>query len=803
MKTYVNLLVFIICFASSAWAVPPHQIKGRIVDAETRKPVDFADVLLFTPGNETPVTHTLPEADGTFEINGLKQGTYNLLIRLVGYDVYTKTDISVTSVAVDLGIIPMKQLEVGLGEVEVVAHKKQVIYKLDKRVIEASANLLSAGGTAVDILENTPSIRVNAEGDVSFRGSSGFIVYVDGKPSVFSGTQALKQIPAGQIQNIEIITTPSAQHDTQGDVGIINIITKKEYDQGLSGFVNVNGNTILSRGIDLLLTKQNKGSRWYVGGFAVNDLRESDFTQEKTTVVNDTTTVSSSRGPRKSTWYMYSVKGGWGFSTPKTTYSIDLETGYGGLKRKGDLNYTEQRSAQGHEFENGNFKSVDDFDIHETYGQGSVSANHKFNEKGHTLDGLFYLKYGGDALEYFQSDLYDLNNNRQQGHRAWESEHRWTVRGNLNYVLPYRSTGQLKAGYQYFSYLEDGDYKMQFWNPEKKEFYWRDDIYNTFYFQQGINSVYAIVSDSYKAFDFQVGVRGEHTRQELRSSKGWANRLYKRFEFFPSVHTGWNFAKQHKLLFSYSRRTNRPELYFMEPYITYRDYYTAEIGNPDIRPEYINSFELNYSYSSESNSFSASVFHRNRKDKIERLRVPYVAGVTLDSMANVGHDYSTGVEVSAVVQVYRWWNAQLNGSLYHYKVKNEYSIDGNKQTSTNYEISLLNNFDLGKDTRIQFDGNFVGPSVTTQGRTESFWYLNLAVRQQLFKHKVAATLSFRDLLNTARYNSNITTSGLYSYTTIKPKYPLISLTLSYTFNQFKMRNNENRRSHNLFEGTNH
>lgn len=120
----------------------------------------------------------------------------------------------------------------GLAEVEVVAQKKQVIYKLDKKVIEASSNLLAGGGSAVDILENTPSIRVDAEGEVSFRGSTGFTVYVDGKPSVFSGTQALEQIPAGHIENIEIITTPSARHDTGGDVGIINIVTKKHAQHG-------------------------------------------------------------------------------------------------------------------------------------------------------------------------------------------------------------------------------------------------------------------------------------------------------------------------------------------------------------------------------------------------------------------------------------------------------------------------------------------------------------------------------------------------------------------------------------------
>ena len=152
-------------------------------------------------------------------------------------------------------------------------------------MIEASSNLLAGGGSAVDILENTPSIRVDAEGEVCFRGSTGFTVYVDGKPSVFSGTQALEQIPAGHIENIEIITTPSARHDTGGDVGIINIVTKKHAQHGFSGMVNLTGSTVLSRGVDFLVSQQNEASRWYLGGVWSDRLRKSDFDQEKTTII--------------------------------------------------------------------------------------------------------------------------------------------------------------------------------------------------------------------------------------------------------------------------------------------------------------------------------------------------------------------------------------------------------------------------------------------------------------------------------------------------------------------------------------
>lgn len=805
IKCVVFSILFL-CFGFQAIAASTPRIKGAVVEAGSKKVIDFADVILFAKGEDKVMAQTLPDAAGHFSFANIPDGEYSILIKLVGYDPYTDNTIRLSPVTpvANLGTIELKQLEVGIAEVEVVAQKKQIIYKLDKRVIEASANMLASGGSAVDILENTPSIRVDAEGEVTFRGSTGFAVYVDGKPSVFSGTQALEQIPSGHIQNIEIITTPSARHDTGGDVGIINIITKKHFQSGFNGIVNLTGSTALSNGIDFLLTQQKGKSRWYIGGNMSNRIRESHFNQEKTTFVNDTSTVSHSRGPRSSNNYNYAGKLGWFYSLPKTSLSVDFEAGYTGRKRSGDLDYTDERSVWSTIFEQGEYNSRDEYDLHETYEQGTIGFDHKFNENGHTLTGSFYLKYGGNALEYFQSDLFNKQNEREQGHRAWEAEHRWTVRGNLDYVLPYSKTGRFETGYQYFSYLEDGDYSMQFWDPAKKEFYWREDIYNTFYFQRGINSVYAIVADSYKNFDFQVGVRGEHTHQVLRSSQTWANRTENRFEFFPSAHLGYNFPNEHKVMASYSRRTTRPELFFMEPYITYRDYYSAEIGNPDIRPEYINSFELNYKKNLGENTLSATVFHRSRKDKIERLRIPYhTSGVTLDSMANVGHDYSTGLELSGMVRATRWWNINVNGSLYHYKVENEFKAGAKNETSTNYEIALNNAFDAGKYTRIQLDGNFVGPSVTTQGRTDAFCYVNLAVRQQLFNRRLTGTLAFRDVFNTARYVSNITQANLNSVTRIKPDYPVITLTLSYTFNNFKARSTQTKENHDLFEGTNH
>ena len=795
---------FILFLLSGISQMAIAQIHGRLLDASSREAIDYADIFLYETGNSKPIQQTFPNERGEFRFEQVGKGRYTIMARLVGYDILSKRDIEANGSPVNLGDLMMKPLEVGIAEVEVVASKRQLVYKLDKKVVEATSNMMAGGGSAVDVLENTPSIRVDAEGDVTFRGSSGFLVYIDGKPSVFTGTQALEQVPAGHIENIEIITTPSAKHDTEGDVGIINIITKKHSRQGLSGMINLSGSTWLSRHVDFLLTQQNARSRWYVGGQWTDRMRKSDFDQEKLTIVGDQTTSSHAIGPRTGDSYHYTLKGGWSLSLPKTTITLDLEGGYGGNKRKGEMNYEETITLKGGAPVTTRYTSIDDYDNDENIGLGSLSVQHKFNDKGHEISASAYYKYGGNALEYFFNDLMSLQGERQQGHRAYESEHRETLRANLDYALPFGKGGKLEAGYQYYSYLEDGNYKMEWWDPEKQVFYWRDDIYNTFYFQEGVNSIYAILSQSWNNFEAQAGVRGEHTHTVLRSSVEGADRTKNRLDFFPSVHLGYNFPNGHRLLASYSRRTTRPQLYYMEPYITYRDFYTAEIGNPDIRPEYINSFELNYQKSFGENSVSATLFHRSRKDKIERLRVPYSAGVTLDSMANVGHDYSTGLELSLNLHPVRWWNTTVNGNLYHYKVKNEQAAGGNTSTSTNYDILWNNLFDLGKYTRLQLDGSFVGPSVTTQGRTDAYWYANLAVRQQLFNRRLTATLAFRDIFRSAKYVSDIQTADLRSLTRIKPKYPQITLTLSWTFNSYKAKSNATREDRSeMFEGIRH
>ncbi len=780
-------------------------ITGKVVDRQTGEIVEYTNVLLYKTTDSVLVSHATSQADGTFTLECSKIGDYYLSISFVGYE---KIQIPLLRFSekqklIALGDIQLGQSRQELSEVEVVGQKRQIVYKLDKRVIDASGYISAAGGTAVDILEQTPSIRVDAQGELTFRGSTGFKVYVDGKPSTLEGTAALEQIPAGQIENIEVITTPSAKHDPDGSVGIININTKKQAIKGWSGMVNTMASSVGSLNLDFQLSRKTNQLQWQVAGYASRRYRLSDFDQTKEITMNDTLTSTHSTGKRKGYYENYSLRSGFDLYKKNTTWTVSAEGGYRGSNRGGDLHYEDlYQSLMNSGMRTESLDGSDFVDLHEWFLRGDAGFDHRFERKGHKLTGSFYLMYGGDALEYFQTDLYNSKGGREQGHKAWEDEFRWTSQGNLDYVYPLNDDDRIETGYQFYSYTEDGDYTIDMYNPSIGQFVRRDDLYNKYLFRRDIHSLYTMWSNSISQFKYQLGLRGEYTHEIMGDSEEWAEHVYDRFELFPSTHLAYTLPKEGRISIAYSRRTTRPQLFFMEPYVVYVDYYTAQQGNPAIRPEYINSMEGGYNKSFGNNTLTATLFHRMRKDKIERIRVPYHTGVTLDSMANVGNDYSTGAELSSTIQFKRWWNMDANGSLYYYKVNNDYKTSGQDGESWNWQLAINNNFDLGKNTRMRLEGYYVGPSVSTQGRVNDFFYVNLTIRQQLFNRHLAAGLSIRNILSTAKYVSTQSTAGLESLTKIYPRSPLVTLTVSYTFNNFKSKSKEEQNSHDMFEGSN-
>ncbi len=669
-----------------------------------------------------------------------------------------------------------------LDEAVMTAEKSRVVYRLDRQKLSGTASLSADGGTAVDVLRSIPSIRVDAEGGVSFRGSTGFLVYIDGRQSVLDGAQALQQISAAMIEDIEIITTPSAKYKTDGDVGIINIVTKKRDETGVSGIFNASGSTIGSWNGDALLNFRKGSSRWYAGLSASQWRGKSDFDQEKTTVFDDYVTTSISDGTRHSCNSSYIAKLGYELNLESHRLLFEAQTGIAENAHGGDLLYDELRKQGADVINDTEYWSYDRYSNEKRLAQLAADYDWKINERGDVFSIRTRFRYDWYALEYTESNMFDDSGSRYEGTRGYEDEAHWDIDMGLSYDLNYRETGKAEFGYQLTSYSEFGDYSIKYWDREMKDFEWQNDLYAPFWYRRQLHSAYAMVTDRFGPVSINAGLRGEHTNDKMHISVKDASRDIKRWNLFPSAHISYEAPKRNIISAGYSYRVSRPGIWELEPYITYEDYYTKKIGNPDIRPEYIHSAEINYRKRFNSdNSLSFTAFYRHRNDVRERVRVAYEPGVTLDSLINAGKDRTVGLEANATVKPVRWWNMIINGNIYHYRFFS--SFEGCTDNSIlSYAASMMNTFSVGNTTKMQFDANFIGPRVLSQGREEGYCYFSFALRQQIIRNKLSASLVAHDIFRTARYCNYLNSPTLQSATRVLPKYPNIVLSLTYTFN---------------------
>ncbi len=671
-----------------------------------------------------------------------------------------------------------------LDEAVTTAEKSRVVYRLDRQKVSGNANLSASGGTAVDVLRSIPSVQVNSEGELSYRGSTGFLVYVDGRQSVLEGTQALQQISAANIEDIEIITTPSARYKTEGDVGIINIVTRKLDQSGFSASFNASGSTIGSWNGDALMNLRKGSSRWYLGLTGTQQKGRSDFRQDRKAIVDDYVTKSLSDGERFSCNSSYIARLGYELNLDSHRILFEAQTGVTEVARGGDLKYDEYRTLAGATINDALYDSKDHYSNEKRLAQLSADYDWKINERGDNLSFRSRFRYDWYALEYTESNMFDESGARYEGTRGYEDEAHWDIDVALAYDLHYRPSGKAEFGYQLTSYSEFGDYSIKYWNREVKDFQWQDHLAAPFWYRRQLHSLYAMATDKLGPLSVEAGLRGEMTDDRMHFEHTYTSRDIRRWNLFPSAHLSYEAPGRNIISAGYSYRVARPGIWELEPYITYEDYYTKKTGNPDIRPEYIHSAEIGYrKHFGGENVFSVTGFWRQRTDVRERIRTAYrpEPGVTLDSLVNAGNDRTLGIEASATVKPLSWWRLAVNGSVYHYRFISTFAGSSDASIISS-GFSMMNNFNLGRTTRMQFDANYVGPRVISQGREKGYIYFDLAVRQALMKNRLAASLVFHDMFRTAKYYSSRISPTLVSETFVRPKYPHIVLSLTYTFN---------------------
>ncbi|MCF8360722.1 MAG: TonB-dependent receptor [Prolixibacteraceae bacterium] len=775
-------------------------IKGKIIEEGSNVPLEYANIAVYSQPDSTLVGGGIAGVKGDFLISDIKPGTYFIDTKFIGYEHTRKFNIVVErgNFDIDLGTIELVPASENLGEVNVYSQDKPIVYEIDKKIIDPAQFPTSANGTATDVLANTPSVVVDIEGNVTMRGSSNFTVLIDGRPTPFEAADALEQIPASTIRNIEIITNPSAKYDPDGNAGIININTKKSKMIGLTGIFNGSADTNGSLSGDFLLNFKREKINYFVSGNLSDRRRNGSFESENITWADDTITTLSS-GDRNRGFQGWSLKTGFDY------YFNDFNTLTFNVGVNGRNRYNEGFSDYSESSTSGFFLESSTENLGEGKGQ-ELAFGLDYRKTFEGQEGreftAYFLYETGNGEDYSLYNQFDGDNELIGGQKNWEVGNDQQFRFKADYVHPFENKMKLEAGYQA---RIDRDFE---WNDvhwyntvEEYEPSPESEYYSETYFKRDIHSLYSTFSRSGDVFGFQAGLRTEYTNRSMEYSKTDEPYTINRFDWFPTLHVSFQLPLEQQLIASYSRRIDRPRGYFLEPFVTYMDAYTVRKGNPAIEPEYIDSYELGYQKQIGKGFLSMEIYHRKTNNRVERITSVYEGNVMMRTIDNVGVDYSTGLELMLNTNPTKWWMLNLMGNAYHYAIEGE--LNGSVidvEPSFNWHTRLSNTFSITKTTKFQFDAMYHSPTVTAQGNRKGFLFTNMAVRQDFFKNKLNVTLSVRDVFNTAKFGFESSGPDFYAKRSFDMKSPVVAITLSYKINNYKNPNRQGDRTNGMNGG---
>jgi len=760
-------------------------IKGFVIDSDTKAPLEYATIAVKNKLTNK-LDGTISDQSGFFRIADLDFGKYSIEVTFIGYKTTALPEFELTSKNnfIDLGQVVLAPASQNLDEVVVVSDRPTVSYKIDKKVINVSQQHTSASGTAVELLETIPSVTVDIEGNVSLRGSSSFTVLIDNKPTVLEPSEALNQIPASAIENIEIITNPSAKFDPDGSSGIINIITKKNQLQGVTGLINLTGGYFDQYGGDFLLNFRKERFNFYIGGDINNRNMYGKYENKNITNKNDTSTIVFSDGMFNRGGFTYGVRGGIDFSiNAQNTVSISGRYGYRSMKGNSFADYSvstiPSSISTGYTSQNLSERGGDFYSVNLDY-------THKFIQKGHEL--VFQLNTDYRNFdENTNNKLLDLNDNITFGQKNIEEGPGRSYRAKVDYTLPIGEKDKLEAGYQLRMSNSDDLNKVQDYDTISGSYNLIDTLTHNVNNIDDIHSIYTTYSGNLGKFGYQAGLRGEYTYRLIELVGESQEFTIDQWDLFPTLHLSYQLPKEQQIMLSYTRRIERPHGWDLEPFLTWIDAYTVQQGNPALKNEYIDSYELNYQVLLGKNTFSIDIYDRKTNNKIERVKKSYPdkENVILQTSENVGFDNSLGVELMFGLDLYKWWRLDLMGNIYSYKVEGELYNRDFSEESFNWNTRINATFRLGKNSRIQLNNMYNSPSVSAQGEREGFIVTTFAYKQDFFKNKMSVTLQARDIFNTAGHEFTSQSSDFYSYSKFEPYSPMVSIALTWRLNNYK------------------
>ena len=790
--------------------------KGKIVDAETKRPIEFATITFrglssdFFNGANT-------DEKGAFEINDLPTDTFLLKVTFTGYDDF-EDEIFIDG-TIELKPIFLRQSAQVLQEVAVTGMRSQMRFELDKKVFEVASSVLADGASASDILQDIPSIEVSTDGSISLRGSESVTIWINGKPSGLNAdnqSQILEQLPANTIQRIEVITNPSSRYSPEGTAGIINIVLKENTKAGyygsvqaganynsrfggnLSANINYNSKKIEAFGsVGFRSRARQSGGHAYRSYFD-NINNEGDpigFLNSDSKTLGRGNNIFTRFGmtyhATKNDHFSISTFGMFGRMNNNTNVINTSD-----MPRMADSTYRKTEQLNKNLGANVTLGYKRDFgknhylDFNASYNLWNMGGNSTFEQKN-----FFYRdNWTTDTTYSLQSQKTDANVQ--------------TLDFKLDYSNQIKENHKIEAGYQ-GTFNNSKSPQETFDNnltiiPE---------LSNKLLYQQYVNAIYAIYAGKHKKFNYQLGVRGEHTYTQIHSIADGQTATdvtpitNNYFDVFPSVFLSYTFPKDHQLQVNYTRRLTRPNGWRLNPFKNISDSTNIQFGNPYLMPEYSNAVEVNYIKTWDKHIFSLSGYFRNTDSIMQRISFTDTLNNQMYStFTNISQSVSTGTELVLKNRLWKFLNLTTTVNLFYYYLKGwEYTPNstdfpnvgtmGRSSTSNfSWNVRMVAQAMLPKGFMLQVTGGYNAPQAVAQGTSKGRYFVDAGLRKSV--KSFSFNLNARDIFNSRGHHSITYGNGYELDSRHWWGGRNISLTVTYSFGNMKPDRRQRDRNQN-------
>lgn len=703
-------------------------INLNVID-EKGKPIPYCAYTLYK--DTLKITGGYCDENGNIKIENVPFGNYKIVIDYIGYE-SKEVQINVNKEIINLGKTSLNPKGIILKEQQVIASPPQITYEQGKRVIRPSENITNLGGTALDVLKNTPGVNVDNNDNVEIRGSSNITLLINGRPTSLEVNEALRQIPASQIDRIEIITNPSARYEAEGNI-IMNIILKRGEGDNLSYSTNLRIGTYDNYGANLLFgisrnkIKFSTSINYNKFNFPSNLYVERQLGNEEYITIGNMSRNMNPYGIRLNLDYnltskdILSFEGNlshWGFS-------------YGGSgKTTGTKNYLSEFNA--------NLGGLN--------GSLYLGWNRNFINSG-----ISYSIRTKNETDYNLDK--DENNNIIDGNKRTENGPIQHLRFNFDY-------DNKKLAFGYLGMLINRSDETETYKYSQGDFSLLNSYSVDFY--RITSAGYLTYNTSFNNLNAQFGLRFENTNRKVDT----ISRTYN--DLFPSLNLSYKISQINQVYFNYSRRIKHPMPWLLEPYETQLDQITKQRGNPYLNPEYSHSFEIGF----QSLYLNTDIYYRKTENTIEQITITE-NNYFVNYPENTGFSESYGSEISINFKKGRFIEFNTSLNLYQLNVYSDI-----KRSSFSYDLKSSINLLF-----LQISAIYNSPRKTSQGEAFENYYLDIGFR---FPYKsLLFIFNFQDILKTSKFASKTDLTNFYQYQEMKRNWPYINFLLIYNFQSFR------------------